>query len=452
MNKKYEMDMYHGPLMKQMIQFSIPLILTGILQLLFNAVDIVVVGRFTGSTALAAVGSTTFLINLFTNLFIGISLGVNVLVARYYASGQEDAVSDIVHTAIATALISGIAMTILGILTSRPALILMDTPDDVLDQAVLYIRIYYLGMIFFMLYNYGAAVLKGIGDTRRPLYYLMFAGTLNVVCNLILVIVFRMGVAGVAIATIFSQCISSLLVMRCLMKTDGCYRFLPSRLCLKWKYMKAIFVIGVPAGIQSTIINLSNALLQTSVNSFGSLATAGYTAANNMLGFMYFAVNAVSQCCMSFTSQNMGAGKKKRMDLVCRNGLILEIILSLFMGCCFYFFGPELLGIYTTDDNVIKNGMEILSITTLPYFLCGIMDMIPGCMRGMGHAFVPMVLSIIGTVGIRLVWIFGAFPQHRSLFFLFISYPLSWLITIVMQVVCYYFVRKKVYLQMRTAS
>lgn len=444
-NNKYEIDMCNGTLMDKLISFSLPLMLSGILQLLFNAVDIIVVGRFTGSQALAAVGSTTALINIFTNLFIGISLGANVLAARFYASGKEKEMSETVHTSITLALISGLVMALAGVLLARFALNLMGTPNDVIDQSVLYMRIYFLGMPFFMLYNYGAAILRAVGDTKRPLFFLVISGMTNAVLNLVLVIVFHMGVAGVAIGTIVSQLISSILVLRCLYTSNTSYRLYFSKLGIKTHYLKQIFQVGIPAGIQSTVINLSNALLQSSVNSFGSVAMAGYTAANNIFGFLYMSVNAVTQSCMSFTSQNYGVKKLKRMDRVLLDCMILSVGVTLTLGCGAYFFGPELLKIYTSDADVIRCGVEVLAFTTVPYFCCGIMDLLPGALRGMGYSGVPMILSIIGTVGTRIVWIFGLFPAHRSLSFLFISYPVSWILTILMQAVCFCFVRKHVH-------
>lgn len=447
-NNKYEIDMCNGTLMDKLISFSLPLMLSGILQLLFNAVDIIVVGRFTGSQALAAVGSTTALINIFTNLFIGISLGANVLAARFYASGKEKEMSETVHTSITLALISGLVMALAGVLLARFALNLMGTPNDVIDQSVLYMRIYFLGMPFFMLYNYGAAILRAVGDTKRPLFFLVISGMTNAVLNLVLVIVFHMGVAGVAIGTIVSQLISSILVLRCLYTSNTSYRLYFSKLGIKTQYLKQIFQVGIPAGIQSTVINLSNALLQSSVNSFGSVAMAGYTAANNIFGFLYMSVNAVTQSCMSFTSQNYGVKKLKRMDRVLLDCMILSVGVTLTLGCGAYFFGPELLKIYTSDADVIRCGVEVLAFTTVPYFCCGIMDLLPGALRGMGYSGVPMILSIIGTVGTRIVWVFGLFPAHRSLSFLFISYPVSWILTILMQAVCFCFVRKHVHQSM----
>ena len=389
-NKKYEIDMTNGTIMDKLITFSLPLMLSGILQLMFNAVDIIVVGQFSGSRPLAAVGSTSALINVFTNFFIGISLGTNVL-------------------------------------------------------AALYLKIYFVGVPFFMLYNYGAAVLRAVGDTRRPLVFLVISGTVNAILNVILVVAFHLDVEGVAIATVISQMISCVLVLRCLCKTDAGYQLHFSKLSINGKYLRQIFQVGVPAGIQSTVINFSNVLLQSSVNSFGSIAMAGYTAANNLLGFLYTSINSVTQACMSFTSQNYGVKKTKRMDRVLIDCIILSILIATVMGGAFYVFGPQILSVYNKEPDVIKSGMEILSFTTLTYFLCGIMDLFPGAMRGMGRSGVPMILSIIGTVGTRIFWIYVIFPRNRALDVLFISYPVSWGLTIVMQVCCFIIVRRKVH-------
>ncbi|MFR5335731.1 MAG: MATE family efflux transporter [Blautia producta] len=440
---KYEIDMCSGSIMDKLIAFSLPLMLSGILQLMFNAVDIVVVGKFSGSEALAAVGSTSALINVFTNLFIGVSLGTNVLAARFYASGREKEMSETVHTSLTFALISG--MMSCGLFWSRGALELMASPEAVIGQSALYMKIYFLGRPFFMLYNYGAAVLRAVGDTKRPLYFLVVSGMLNAGLNMFLVIVFHMGVEGVAIATVISQMVSCILVLHCLYHCEGSYQLRFSKLTIKKQYLKPIFQVGIPAGIQSTVINFSNVLLQSSVNSFGSIAMAGYTAANNIFGFLFVAVNSVTQACMSFTSQNFGAGKWKRMDKVLVNCIFLSVTVATLLGGGAYVFGPQLLKIYTNNPEVIQCGVEILLYTTVTYFLCGLMDLFPGALRGMGYSAVPMILSVIGTVGTRIIWIFWVFPQHRSLDLLFISYPASWIATIVMQVICFWFVRKKVH-------
>ena len=442
---KYEIDMCNGTLMDKLISFAVPLMLSGILQLMFNAVDIIVVGRFSGSQSLAAVGSTTALINVFTNLFIGISLGANVLAARYYALEKSKEMSETVHTAIAFALISGVGMAVIGLSMAKPALQIMGTPDDVIAKSTLYMQIYFCGMPFFMLYNYGAAILRAVGDTKRPLLFLIISGVINAILNLFLVIQFHLDVAGVGIATVISQLISCILVLRCLYCSESSYQFRPAKLSIRSRYLRQIFEVGIPAGIQSTVINLSNAMLQSSVNSFGSIAMAGYTAANNIFGFLYVSINSVTQACMSFTSQNYGVKRLKRMDSVLIDCAVLSVAVALGLGSIAYFFGPELLHIYSEQADVIACGMEILSYTTMTYFLCGLMDLFPGALRGMGYSTVPMILSIIGTVGMRILWIYGLFPTHRSLGFLFISYPASWIATIMMQVICFWFVRRKIH-------
>lgn len=449
---KYEIDMVNGTIMPKLITFAIPLMLSGILQLLFNAVDIIVVGRFSGSQSLAAVGSTSSLINMLTNLFIGISLGANVLAARFYAAGKHKEMSETVHTSILTALISGVLMIFVGIFFSRPALELMDTPSDVIELATLYMRIYFVGMPFFMLYNYGAAILRAVGDTKRPLIFLVVSGVTNACLNLLLVIVFKMDVAGVAIATVISQMISCVLVLTCLYKTDAVYQFRFKKLRIKWEYLGQIFRIGIPAGIQSTLISFSNVLLQSSVNSFGSIAMAGYTAANNVLSFLYMGANSITQACMSFTSQNYGARKPKRMDKVLIDGLILQVVVCLTLGVLAYVFGNQVSNIYTDDPNVIKCSVEILALTTVPYFLCGFMDTFPGVLRGMGRSTVPMILCLLGTVGVRILWIYCFFPHNRTLGYLFVSYPVSWIATIVMQLIYYIFIRKEVHKELNVSS
>lgn len=444
---KYEIDMCSGPLMGKLISFAVPLVIASNLQLLFNAVDIVVVGKFSGSEAMAAVGSTTALINLLITLLIGISLGANVMAGQYYATNDHKRMENIVHTAITFAIVGGIIIGVVGITAAGWALRMMDTPDDVYDQAVLYMRIYFLGMPFFMIYNYGAAILRAIGDTKRPLIFLIIAGVTNATLNMIMVIIFHLGVVGVAVGTLVSQTISCILVLRCLLKSEGSYRLQFSKLSIQMPYLIKMLKIGLPAGIQSFVINFSNVLLQSSVNSFGHTAMAGYTAANNIFGFLYVTVNSFTQTCMSFMSQNFGIRNFKRMDKVLVNCLALTVGISLVTGCGVYFLSDFVLGIYTSDPAVVQCGMDIFLYTTTTYFICGIMDLFPGAMRGMGYSTVPMILSVIGTVGIRIFWIFCVFPVHRSLDILFISYPLSWGITVLMQMICFYFVRKRAHLK-----
>ncbi|MCQ2485089.1 MAG: MATE family efflux transporter [Clostridia bacterium] len=440
---KFEIDMCNGPLMPKLISFSVPLMFSGILQLLFNAVDLVVVGRFAGSDCLAAVGSTTALINIFITFFIGLSLGTNVMAARYYAAEEHDKMSNTVHTSITMALISGVFILAVGQIFAKPALELMDTPDEIIGMSVQYMRIYFLGTPFFMLYNFGASILRAVGDTKRPMIFLIIAGIINAGLNVFLVVRFHLDVAGVAIATIFSQMISCVLVIIVLLNSPLAYRLNFSKLKIHRELLTSILKIGIPAGLQSTVINISNAMLQSSVNSFGQYAMAGYTAANNIFGFLYTSANSVTQGCMCFTSQNLGAKQYGRMKKVLFNCLIIETVVCLALGSIAYFFGDKILGIYTSSDVVIDYGLKVLSLTTLSYFLCGYMDCIPGALRGMGHSTVPMILSIIGTVGIRIIWIYGLFPTQRDITFLFISYPASWIATIIMQSICYIIIYKK---------
>ena len=444
-SNKYEIDMCNGPIMRKLISFSVPLVLSSALQLLFNAVDIVVVGKFSGSQSLAAVGSTSALINLMINLFIGISLGANVMAGRYFATRREKDMSNLVHTSMTFALLSGIIMLFVGLFFSKGALSLMGTPDDIINLAALYMKIYFTGMPFFMVYTYGAAILRAIGDTKRPLMFLTIAGIINAVLNLILVVFFHMGVVGVAVATVVAQMISCILILNVLFKADSSYKLQIKHLGIKMEYLSQLLKIGVPAGIQSIVISFSNVLLQSSVNSFGSIAMAGYTAANNIFGFMFAIVNAFSQTCMCFISQNFAAKKTKRMDKIFVQCMALSIGVALVIGSGVYIFGDTVIGIYTTDPEVVRCGVEIFLYTTTTYFIVSIMDMIPFAMRGMGFSVAPMLLSIIGTVGTRIFWIYCVFPSHHELDFLFISYPLSWTITVILQAICFYFVRKKVH-------
>ena len=430
---RFEMDMTNGSIMPKLISFALPLMLSSILQLLFNAVDVITVGQFTGSEALAAVGSTTALINMLINLFTGISLGTNVLAARFFATKQDKEMSETVHTSVLFAIISGISMALIGILLARTLLTLMDTPDNVIDQSVLYMRIYFAGMPFFMLYTYCAAILRAIGDTKRPLIFLLISGAINTGLNILLVVKYDMGVAGVGIATVVSQLISCVLVMICLLKADGAYRLDFRKLKINWSHLFTIFKVGIPAGVQGTVINFSNVLLQSSVNLFGSDAMAGYTSANNILGFLFVSINSVSQACMSFMSQNYSVKNYDRMKRVMRDCVILEVVISVFLGSLTAIFGHPLLSIFSKSEAVIAHGMSILIITSSTYVLCSIMDMVPSALRGMGYSTIPMLFSIIGTVGTRIVWIYRLFPNHKTLDFLFISYPVSWAVTVLMQ-------------------
>ncbi|MCI9445806.1 MAG: MATE family efflux transporter [Lachnospiraceae bacterium] len=441
--KSYEIDMCNGPLFPKILAFSIPLMLSGILQLLFNAADMVVVGRFAGSTALAAVGANAALINLLTNLFIGFSIGANVMVARYYGAGKERDMSETVHSAILLSLLCGGILLVVGILVAPQILIVMGTPADVLGQAVLYIRIYFAGIPALLLYNFGSSILRAVGDTKRPLYYLLAAGVINVFLNLIFVIGFRLGVAGVALATVISQCVSALLVLRCMMRMEGGCRVELSKLRINREKMLQIMRIGFPAGLQGTVFSLSNVLIQSSVNSFGSVAVAGNTAGQNIEGFIYMAMNTFHQTALSFSSQNYGAGNYKRIGKVFLECLGLVTFVGLSLGLSAYFFGSQLLGIYSSDPQVIEVGLLRMSVICTMYCLCGIMDVCVGELRGIGCSVLPMAVSVLGVCAFRVFWIFTVFQQHRSLWTLYISYPVSWVLTAAVDMVCFVLVRRK---------
>lgn len=441
---KYEMDMCSGSLLPKILLYSLPLMLSGILQLLFNAADVVVVGRFAGSDALAAVGSTSSLINLLVNVFMGLSVGTNVMVARFFGAGQKKELEEMVHTAILTSIVSGVVLVFVGLVLSRPALLMMDTPEDVIDQAVLYIRIYFVGMPVMMLYNFGSAVLRAVGDTRRPLYFLMIAGVVNVILNLFFVISLSMGVAGVALATIISQTISALLVLLCLMRTEGDYRVELKRLRIVKDKMIKMIKIGLPAGMQGALFSVSNVLIQSSVNSFGSIAMAGNTAAQNLEGFVYTAMNSLHQTCISFTGQNYGARQYKRMGKILVICLGCVIAVGVLMGNGVYMAGGVLLRLYSPDAEVIEYGMLRLFYICTTYALCGMMDVMVGSLRGMGYGIMPMLVSLTGACLFRVVWIMTVFKSYHSLEVLYVSYPISWGLTFAVHLLCFFIVYRRV--------
>ncbi len=443
MKKSYEMDMCSGPLLGKILVYAIPLMLSGILQLLFNAADVIVVGRFAGHESLAAVGSTSALINLLINVFIGLSIGANVLVAQYFGAGKEKEVQDTVHTAITISLICGLALVFLGIFAAGPLLKIMGTPDDVLEKAILYMRVYFTGMPVLMLYNFGAAILRAVGDTKRPLYFLIAAGVVNVILNLGFVILLHMGVAGVALATVLSQCISAVLVCRCLMKSDSAYRLDLSRLGIRWRTLKRIAQIGLPAGFQGAVFSVSNVLIQSSINAFDSVAMAGSTASANLEGFVYNAMNAVYQTNLSFTSQNLGGGKFERINRILLLCLGVVTVVGVVMGGGFALLGPQLLRIYSSDPEVIRFGMVRLTIICGMYFICGWMDVLVGSLRGLGSSVIPMVVSLAGACGLRIVWIFTVFQWHHSLNVLYLSYPVTWAVTAAAHLLCFMMIRRK---------
>ena len=442
MKKSYEIDMCHGPLLGKILLFSIPLMLSSILQLLFNAADIIVVGRFTGSQALAAVGSTSALINLLINIFVGLSVGVNVLVGKYYGGKQEQNISETVHTAMLTSLLSGLALVVLGIAAARPLLHLMGTPDDVLDQAILYMRIYFLGMPVLMIYNFGAAILRAVGDTRRPLYYLFAAGVVNVILNLTFVVGFGRGVDGVAWATVISEHISAFFIVRSMMKAPGALKLELRKLRIVPDKLRRIVKVGLPAGIQGAVFSVSNVVIQSSVNSFGSVAMAGNTASSNIENFVYTAMNAIYQTNLSFTSQNLGGQKYRRINKImfCCLGVVVTIGLGL--GLLAVLGQNVLLGIYSSEPEVLAYGARRLRIICSTYFICGMMDCMVGSLRGLGYSVIPMLVSLTGACGFRILWVMTIFQVFRTLEVLYLSYPVSLLITVSAHMFTFWRVRR----------
>lgn len=438
MKKNYEIDMCNGPLLGKILRFSIPLMFSGILQLLFNAADIIVVGQFTGSDALAAVGSTSALNNLIVNLFLGLSIGTSVVVARYYGAQDWKRVGESVHTSILVSAIAGVILIFLGIALARPMLEAMGTPADVLDQAVLYMRIIFVGMPAMMVYNFGAAILRAVGDTRRPLVFLLISGIINVCLNLFFVIVFEMGVAGVSLATVISQFISAALLVICLVRSGSRYRLTFSGLRISKKVLAEIIRVGLPAGIQSTVFNISNVLIQSSINSFGSTVVAGNTAAANLEGFVYTSMNAIYQASLSFTSQNVGAHKVRRIVPILVRCLTCVVVIGVGLSALVLIFHQQLLSIYTTDPAVIEYGTQRLQVVCLTYFLCGMMDVTCGSIRGLGYSVTPTVVSLVGACGLRILWIYTIFDLvSRTQFTLYLSYPVTWVITFTTHLICF---------------
>lgn len=443
--KDYTLNLSEGPILKNLLLFSLPLIASSVLQLFFNAADVVVVGRFAGDNSLAAVGSNGSIVNLLTNVFMGMSVGANVLVARYFAAKQETEVRKTVHTAITLSVISGILLAIVGVLAAKQLLIWMQSPAEVIELSALYLRIYFLGMPATLLYNFGAAILRGVGDTKRPLYYLTFSGVVNVILNLIFVVVFHMDVAGVALATIISQVISAALVVRCLMKEENSIRLEMRYLGIDKNTFFRILQIGLPAGVQGSLFSLSNVVIQSSVNSFGAIVVAGNSAAANIEGFVYVAMNAFSQAIVAFVSQNLGAGKYERIN----KGVVVAVLCALVSGGVLgngvYLLGEPLLSLYSDSAVVVAAGMNRLAIISVTYALCGMMDAMVGALRGLGYSVMPMIVSLLGACAFRMAWIFVFFQIERfhTIGTVYFAYPISWSLTLFVHVMCFIVVRRK---------
>lgn len=443
--KGHEIDMVHGPLLGKLLLFAIPLMVSSIMQLLFNAADIVVVGRFAGDESLAAVGSTSSLINLLTNLFIGLSVGANVVVAHFIGSDEKEKTSETIHTSMVISVLAGLVMTVFGASMARTLLYWMSSPEDVIGLATIYLRIYFLGMPAMMLYNFGSAILRAAGDTRRPLYYLFFSGIVNVILNLIFVCGFEMDVAGVAIATIVSQYISAGLIVWCMIKEEGILHLSLRELHINKPILWKIVKIGLPAGLQGTVFALSNVVIQSAINSFGKIVVAGNAAAANIEGFVYMAMNAIHQTALSFIGQNYGAGEKKRILKILFLCQFIVIVVGVVLGNAAVLFGRTLLHIYSDNPEVVEVGLVRLKYICRFYALCGIMDVMVGALRGIGYSVMPMIVSMLGACGLRLLWIATIFQIYHTTDMLYISYLVSWIITELVHMVCFaYLYRKKV--------
>ncbi len=445
MANRNEIDMTRGPLLGKIIKFAAPVVLTNVLQLLYNAADMAIVGQFDadGSGALAAVGATSSIIHLVTNIFMGLSLGTGVSVAQHKGAGEEEDVRQTVHTSILASVICGIIVCTIGMLVSTPMLRMMGTPESILDRSVLYIRIYFAGMPFMMLYNFGASIHRAVGDTKRPLYFLTFSGIINVCLNLVFVILFNMGVAGVALATVISQMISSVLMTTSLCHTEGCCKLHLNQLKIHWRKLGEIMRIGMPAGIQNSLFSISNVLIQSSINSFGEIVMAANTAAVSIEGFMNAAVAGVADASTNFTGQNVGAGKYHRIRKVVTVCSIASVVISVGMGALILTFGRQLLSIYNSDPEVIDQGVYRLLINGGTYAIFALMQVFAGGLRGMGRSLEPMIISIVGVCGLRIVYIYTIFALFPQLNVLYLSYPSSWFCAMAANMICYFIVSRK---------
>ena len=428
---KYELDMTSGNLLKKIIIYTLPIMLTGVLQLLYNAADVAVVGQFAGKEALAAVGSTGSLINLIVSLFIGLSVGSSVSYARSIGKGDLERANRVVHTAVLVSTIASLFLTVFGIIYAKDFLKMMDSPDDVIDLATVYVQIYFGGIFFNLLYNFASSVVRANGDTKRPLYILMVAGAINVVLNLIFVIGFKMSADGVALATVASQAFSAIAVMYILFKETGPLNFSFSKLKIDTDILKEMILIGLPSGIQSAFFSISNVIVQKSVNGFGSTIIAGNSTASNLEGFVHVSMNSVYQASLNFTSQNYGAKKVDNLKRVLLYSLGFVFVIGVTLGSIFYILGPYLAKFYTSDAEVIAFALNRMKFVCLLYFICGLMDVLVGFLRGIGYSIIPMIVSLIGVCAFRVVWIYTIFDKLKTLDSLYIAYPISWVITVV---------------------
>ena len=452
MNRSREIDVIHGPLLKNVWLFALPLMLSGMLQLLYNAADMIVVGSAVGNTALAAVGSTGAMTNLIVNLFMGLSVGASVMVAQSYGAGHSQDVSEVAHTSMLISVIGGVVVGVVGFVACRPLLLLMGTPENVIGQAVLYVRIYFCGMPAIGVYNFGSAVLRAVGDTRRPMLFLVISGLLNVALNLVFVLVFHMGVAGVSLATVISQVLAAFLAVRCLMRADSSVHLYLRELRIYKDKLWRLVRIGLPAGIQGSLFSISNMVIQSSINAFGDIVMAGNTAASNLDGFAYVALNSFSQAAITFTGQNIGAGRTDRVRRVLGACTVSVLMTGVAVGAVLIVAGRPLLSLYGNDPRVIEAGMVRLLWIVTPYFLCGWMEMLVGMLRGMGKSMLPMFVSLIGVCLLRVVWIYSVYPLLPELWMVYLSYPVTWSITTIAHLICYLIVYRNRMQQWRAAQ
>lgn len=444
--RSYEMDLCTGPVLGKMIRFTIPLMLSSMLQTLFNMADVVVVGRFAGDKCLAAVGSTGSLCSLVVNLFLGLAGGVNVVIARLYGARDGQKMRRAVHTAMLVSLVCGLFLMLVGVLGARQFLTWMGSPEDVIGLSTLYLRIYFCGMPAMMLYNFGSSILRAVGDTRRPLFFLFTAGVVNVVLNLFFVIVCGMDVAGVGIATVISQCISAGLIVACLMRSEGFIHLDLRALCVDGEALKDIARIGIPAGLQGMTFSVSNVIIQSSINAYGSTVMAASSASGNLEGIVYVAMNSVHQAAVSFTSQNYGARRLDRIRRILGAVLLCVTTVGVVLGVGVWLMGGTLLKLYTTSPTVIEQGQIRLFYLSMPYVFCGLMDVMVGMLRGIGYSFSTMVMSIVGVCGLRILWVRLAYrlPVFHNISGVYIAYPISWIVTFAAQCVCFAIAMKRV--------
>lgn len=441
---KYELDMTTGNLFKKIIRYTIPIMLTGILQLLYNAADVVVVGRFAGKEALAAVGSTGALINLIISLFMGLSVGSSVAFARSIGKGDLERANRVVHTSVLVSCIASVFLTAIGVIFAKDFLRMMDSPEDVIDKATIYMRIYFGGIFFNLLYNFASSVVRANGDTKRPLYILMIAGVINVILNLFFVIVFGMDADGVALATVISQAFSAGAIMYILFKETGPLNFTFKKLSIDKNILGEMIRVGLPSGIQTAFFSISNVIVQSSVNSLGSSIMAGNSTANNIEGFVHISMNSVYHSALNFTSQNYGAKKEKNMRKVLKYSLIIVTTIGVVMGVSFYLLGPLLGRLYTNDAEVIGYALTKMLFICLPYAIFGIMDVLVGFLRGIGYSLMAMIVSLIGICVFRVIWIYTVFSHYKTLNSLYISYPISWILSVLVLVCCILIVYPKI--------